>query len=86
MLSDVTHPKPASGTVTFLFTDLEGSTGLWERYPHAMEPTLARHDAILRTAIEGANGQVVKSTGDGLMAVFPSAVSLYANPNLGAQL
>jgi class 3 adenylate cyclase len=35
-----------SGTVTFLFTDLEGSTRLWEEHPDAMRPALARHDAI----------------------------------------
>jgi class 3 adenylate cyclase len=41
-----------TGTVTFLFTDLEGSTQLWEQQPQAMPAALARHDAILREAIE----------------------------------
>ena len=41
-----------SGTVTFLFTDLEGSTRLWEEQPEAMEVALARHDEILRGAVE----------------------------------
>ena len=41
-----------SGTVTFLFTDIEGSTRLWEEYPEAMREALARHDEMLREAIE----------------------------------
>jgi predicted ATPase/class 3 adenylate cyclase len=62
-----------SGTVTFLFTDLEGSTRLWEQYPEAMKAALARHDAILRDAVVAAAGHVVKTTGDGLHAVFVTA-------------
>jgi predicted ATPase/class 3 adenylate cyclase len=57
--------------LTFLFTDLESSTRLWERFPDAMKIAVERHDAILREAVEGASGRVVKTTGDGLMAVFP---------------
>jgi len=56
--------------LTFLFTDVEGSTRLWEQNPQAMRSALARHDVILRSAITDSNGVVVKSTGDGLMAVF----------------
>ena len=67
-------PDRASGTLTFLFTDLEGSTRLWERYPQAMKSALERHDSILQAAVTTAGGQVVKTTGDGLMAVFGSAV------------
>ncbi|MCJ7672426.1 MAG: adenylate/guanylate cyclase domain-containing protein [Acidimicrobiia bacterium] len=59
-----------TGTVTFLFTDLEGSTRLWEAHPEAMKGTLARHDEILRDAVEGHGGHVVKMTGDGLHAAF----------------
>ena len=62
-----------TGTVTFLFTDLEGSTRLWEQYPEAMRAALAVHDALLRGAVEAHRGQVVKSTGDGLHAVFGHA-------------
>ena len=62
-----------SGTVTFLFTDLEGSTRLWEEQRDAMQSALARHDAVLRTAVESHGGQVVKTTGDGLHAVFATA-------------
>ena len=61
-----------SGTVTFLFTDLEGSTRLWEEYPDAMPAALARHDELLRAAIEAHDGHVVKTTGDGVHAVFAS--------------
>ena len=62
-----------TGTVTFLFTDLEGSTRLWEEHPSAMRAALARHDEILRGAVEAQGGVVVKSTGDGLHAAFASA-------------
>lgn len=60
-------------THAFLFTDIEASTRLWQRFPDAMKDAIERHDAILRQAVEHAGGQVVKSTGDGLMAVFSSA-------------
>ena len=63
----------AAGTVTFLFTDIEGSTQLWEQFPEAMKGALRRHDDILRSAIEGRGGRVVKATGDGMMGVFGSA-------------
>src|SRR5439155_14630638 len=64
----------ASQTLTFLFTDIEGSTQLWEQHRQTMKEALERHDAILRDSVESSNGQVVKTTGDGLMAVFGSAV------------
>ncbi len=63
-----------TGTVTFLLTDIEGSTPLWEKQPEAMKAALAGHDAILREAIEARGGQVIKSTGDGIHAVFPTAL------------
>jgi len=65
-------PLP-TGTVTFLFTDLEGSTRLWEEHPDAMRAALARHDEILRNAVEKREGVVVKTTGDGLHAAFAIA-------------
>src|SRR6266571_4781301 len=43
-------PDPPTGTVTFLLTDIEGSTRLWEEHPEAMRPSLARHDALITTA------------------------------------
>jgi len=63
-----------TGTVTFLFTDLEGSTRLWEQQPEAMRDALARHDEILREAVEKRDGFVVKTTGDGLHAAFGRAL------------
>ena len=62
-----------TGTVTFLFTDLEGSTRLWEEHPDAMRDALARHDEILRDAVRQHDGHVVKTTGDGLHAAFAVA-------------
>jgi predicted ATPase/class 3 adenylate cyclase len=62
-----------TGTVTFLFTDLEGSTRLWQDHPEAMRGALARHDEILRDAVAAHDGHVVKTTGDGIHAVFASA-------------
>ncbi|HXV34321.1 MAG TPA: adenylate/guanylate cyclase domain-containing protein [Gaiellaceae bacterium] len=67
------RPQADTRTLAFLFTDIEGSTALWERFPEAMGSSLERHDAILRGAVEDAAGEVVKTTGDGLMAVFESA-------------
>jgi predicted ATPase/class 3 adenylate cyclase/DNA-binding CsgD family transcriptional regulator len=66
-------PVLPTGTVTFLFTDIEGSTALWELNPPAMQRALARHDALLRDAIDRHRGQAFKSTGDGLCAVFSVA-------------
>jgi predicted ATPase/class 3 adenylate cyclase len=62
-----------TGTVTFLFTDLEGSSRLWDEHPEAMRLALARHDSVLRDAVVVHSGYVVKTTGDGLHAVFASA-------------
>ena len=65
-------PTLPTGTVTFLFTDIEGSTRLWEAHRAAMQLALARHDALLRQCIEGHGGHVVKSVGDGACAAFAS--------------
>src|SRR5262249_6367504 len=65
-----------TGTVTFVFTDLEGSTRLWEeRSEAAMSDALARHDEILRKAVESRGGVVFSEMGDGMAAAFPSASS-----------
>ena len=64
--------------LTFVFTDLESSTQLWERFPDAMRDAVERHDAILEEAVERAGGRVVKATGDGLMAVFSSPAAATA--------
>ena len=62
-----------SGTVTLLFTDIEGSTRLWEAEPEAMGVALRRHDAILRTAVQAAAGYVFKTVGDAFCAAFETA-------------
>jgi predicted ATPase/class 3 adenylate cyclase len=62
-----------TGTVTLLFTDIEGSTRLWEQYPEAMATALHHHDSLLRATIESAGGYVFKTVGDGFCAVFASA-------------
>ena len=62
-----------SGTVTFLFTDIEGSTRLWEEHSDAMRDALARHDEILHDAVKSHGGHVVKGLGDGVFAVFAAA-------------
>jgi predicted ATPase/class 3 adenylate cyclase len=64
---------PHTGKITFLFTDVEGSTSLWERKPKAMSEALSRHDEILRTVIEAHNGHVFKTVGDAFHATFSAA-------------
>src|SRR5215216_6038215 len=62
-----------TGTITFLFTDVEGSTALWEKYSNAMSEVLSRHDEVLRTAIKAHNGHVFKTVGDAFHATFSTA-------------
>jgi predicted ATPase/class 3 adenylate cyclase len=62
-----------TGTVTFLFTDIEGSTRLWEQDASAMRFALSRHDGILRSAVETNGGFVFKTIGDAICAAFSSA-------------
>ncbi len=66
-------PDVPSEAVTFLFTDIEGSTTLWERNPAEMGPALARHDTLMRSAIEQHDGTVFKTMGDAFCATFPTA-------------
>ncbi|MFN0147802.1 MAG: adenylate/guanylate cyclase domain-containing protein, partial [Dehalococcoidia bacterium] len=61
-----------TGIVTFLFTDIEGSTGRWEAQTAEMQTALARHDDTLRAAIEAHGGWLFKHTGDGVLAAFSS--------------
>jgi predicted ATPase/class 3 adenylate cyclase len=56
--------------VTFLFTDIEGATRLWDEHPDAMRSALARHDELLRSAIESHGGYVFQTAGDGMAAAF----------------
>ena len=62
-----------SGTVTFLFTDIEGSTRRWEDDPDAMRAALSVHDEVSCAAVEGNGGWLFKHTGDGVCAAFSSA-------------
>jgi predicted ATPase/class 3 adenylate cyclase len=79
-----------SGLVTFLFTDIEGSTVRWEQHREAMQDALRRHDAILREAIEAHDGYVFKTIGDAFCAAFGSAVqavdaAIAAQRRIGAE-
>jgi predicted ATPase/class 3 adenylate cyclase/Tfp pilus assembly protein PilF len=65
--------SPPTGTLTFLFTDIEGSTRLWEHDAQAMQAALSRHDELLRRAIQERGGYVFKTVGDAFCAVFPTA-------------
>ena len=79
-----------TGVVTFVFTDIESSTRLWEQYPQAMRAALACHDAILRQAIETHDGVIFGTAGDAFYAAFSDAraalaAALAAQRALGAQ-
>ncbi len=65
--------NPPVGTVTFLFSDIEGSTRLWERHPEAMRVALRRHDEILRESIAANDGYVFKTIGDAFCVAFDRA-------------
>src|SRR6476659_4968862 len=73
-----------TGTVTFLFTDIEGSTKLAQQYPDSMPALLARHHEILDQAIQAHNGYVFQIVGDSFSAAFHSA-SEALNAALDAQ-
>ena len=73
-----------SGTVTFLFTDIEGSTKLAQEYPDAMPVLLARHHEILRQAIQAQNGYIFQNDGDSLAVAFHSPLDAL-NAALAAQ-
>ncbi len=66
--------SPPTGTITFLFTDIEGSTKRWERFPDEMSSALKRHDILLRNSIEANSGYVFKTVGDAFCAAFPTAL------------
>ena len=69
-----------SGTITFLFTDIEGSTKLWEQHPEQMRLALARHDELAAFIVQQHEGTLVKSRGEGdsLFAVFSRATAAIA--------
>jgi class 3 adenylate cyclase/tetratricopeptide (TPR) repeat protein len=68
-------PTLPTGIITYLLTDIEGSTSIWERNPDAMRAAMIRHDALMTTGIERHGGVVVKSRGEGdsVFAVFARA-------------
>ena len=72
-LEELSNPK--IHLVTFLFSDIEGSTKLWESVPEKMKPALARHHAILQEAISSNGGNVFQIVGDAFCAAFPTASS-----------
>ncbi len=94
VLAPLTEPDPPSivhlmdrlpaGTVTFLFTDIEGSTALWENHPDVMGRAVAVHNSIIRHSIEEHNGRVFATLGDGFAAAFESPVDA-ARAALSAQ-
>jgi class 3 adenylate cyclase len=59
-----------SGIVTFLFTDVEGSTRLWESDSGAMRAAVSRHDDLLRSAVQDHHGFLYKHLGDAVQAAF----------------
>jgi predicted ATPase/class 3 adenylate cyclase len=69
-----------TGTVTFLFTDVEGSTQLWERYPDEARSALVRHDRIIEENVDRNGGSVVRPRGEGdsRFAVFSGAINAVA--------
>jgi predicted ATPase/class 3 adenylate cyclase/DNA-binding XRE family transcriptional regulator len=69
-------PQPArpTGTVTFLFTDIEGSTARWDQHPDTMRVALARHDTVLRAILESHRGSVFKTVGDAFCAAFAAPI------------
>ncbi|MGZ5385014.1 MAG: adenylate/guanylate cyclase domain-containing protein [Acidimicrobiia bacterium] len=66
------YAPPPTGMITFLFTDIEGSTRLWEYYPDAMQQALVRHDVVLRDVIAAHGGYVFSTAGDAFSIAFPS--------------
>jgi len=84
------HRHLPTGTVTFLFTDVEGSTERWERHRDAMKGAVRKHGEILQSAIEAHDGHVFKTVGDAFCAAFHNvadaiAASLDAQQRLAAE-
>lgn len=72
-------PGSMTGVFTFLLTDIEGSSRLWEEQPQTMALALAQHDVIARDAVVTRQGQIVQTTGDGMYAVFSGAPKAVAS-------
>src|SRR5919202_6036931 len=79
---DLDSPMPdrPTGTVTFLFTDIAGSTALWEQHPEAARAALVRHDALVEQIVAAHDGHVVRPRGEGdsRFAVFARATDAVA--------
>ena len=73
-------PALPEGTVTFLFTDLEGSTRLLEAHPAAYREAVARHHALLRAAVEANGGTVFETVGDAVGAAVAAPAAAVAAP------
>ena len=70
--------RPSTATVTFLFTDIVGSTRLWDRHPEAMREALDRHDALLARIVSASRGVIFRTMGDAICAAFDSATDAVA--------
>src|SRR5579871_5601006 len=70
-------PRP-TGTVTFLFSDIEGSTVRWERDRAAMADALARHDTLMRTVMQTRGAYIFKTIGDAFCAAFATPLDALA--------
>jgi predicted ATPase/class 3 adenylate cyclase len=71
-------PELPIGTITFLFTDIEGSTRLWEESPDTMQAALVQHDATLRSLLRAHNGYIFKTLGDAFCTAFDTAADALA--------
>ena len=76
------------GLITYLFTDVEGSTPLWQQHPNEMKSVMARHDSLLTSAVEASAGMVVRPRGEGdsIFAVFPRATDAVGAARAAQQL
>ncbi|MGH7811102.1 MAG: adenylate/guanylate cyclase domain-containing protein, partial [Candidatus Binatia bacterium] len=68
------NPSLPTGTVTFIFTDIEDSTRQWQEQPEVMTAAHAQHDAILRAAIESNHGYIFQIVGDSFSGAFHNAM------------
>jgi len=75
----------STGTMTFVFTDIEGSMQRWERNRVAMQDAVQRHDAIMRSAIARHHGRVFKTIGDAFRAAFTRAGHVGTADERGAE-
>ena len=78
LISDPQPRSPPAGTAIFLFTDIQGSTALWQQYPAAMPAALARHRALLENAIRDNDGYTFQIVGDAFCAAFATATAALA--------